>query len=115
MSNRYQGVVLNGQVSSWADVKAGVPQGSILGPSFFLIYINDLSGNLKSTVKLSASDASIFHVVKTPNTSEKLTFNDHITSKLTTINKLISTLRKPYHYMPCDSFVTIYKSFIRPT
>ena len=44
----------------------------------------------------------------------KLTFNDHITSKLTTVNKLISTLRKRYHYMPLDSLVTIYKSFIRP-
>ena len=45
---------------------------------------------------------------------EKLTFNDHITSKLTTVNKLTSTLRKLYHYMPRDSLVTIYKSFIRP-
>ena len=44
---------------------------------------------------------------------EKLTFNDHITSKLTTVNKLTSTLRKLYHYMPRDSLVTIYKSFVR--
>ena len=68
LSNRYQRVVLNGQASSWADVKAGVPQGSILGPLFFLIYINDLSENLKSTVKLFADDTLIFHVVKDPNT-----------------------------------------------
>ena len=46
LSNRYQRVVHNGQASSWADVKAGVPQGSILGP-LFLIHINDLSENLK--------------------------------------------------------------------
>ena len=45
---------------------------------------------------------------------EKPTFNDQITSRLTTVNKLISTLRKLYHYMPRDSLVTIYKSFIRP-
>ena len=46
LSNRYQRVVLNGQASSWADVRAGVPQESILCPLFFLIYIKDLSGNL---------------------------------------------------------------------
>ena len=39
---------------------------------------------------------------------EKLTFNDHITSKLTILNKLTGTLRKPYHYMPRYSLVTIY-------
>ena len=45
---------------------------------------------------------------------EKPTFNDQITSRLTTVDKLISTLRKLYHYMPRDSVVTIYKSFMRP-
>ena len=53
LSNRYQRVVLNGQASSWADVKIGAPQGSmVLGPLCFLIYINDLSENLKSPAKL---------------------------------------------------------------
>ena len=46
--------------------------------------------------------------------NEKLTFNDLITSKLTTVNKLKSTLSKNYNYMPRDSHVTIYQSFIRP-
>ena len=45
---------------------------------------------------------------------EKVTFNDHIISKLTTVNKLISTLKKHYHYIPRNSLVTIYKSFMRP-
>ena len=76
LSNRYQRVVLNGQASSWVDVKAGVPQGSILGPLFCLIYINDLSEKLKSTAKLFADDTSIFYVVKDPNTSAEILNHD---------------------------------------
>ena len=51
LSNRFQRVLLNGQTSEWLSVKAGVPQGSILGPVFFLIYINDLPDDLVSTIK----------------------------------------------------------------
>ena len=60
---RKQRVVLNGQYSAWANVEAGVPQGSILGPLFFLIYINDLSDDLASNPKLFADDTSLFSVV----------------------------------------------------
>ena len=44
---------------------------------------------------------------------KKLNFNDHIISILTTVNKLIITLRKLYHCIPRDSHVIIYKSFIK--
>ena len=63
LSNRKQRVVLNGQDSSRADIKAGVPQGFILGPLLFLVYINDLTENLNSNPKLFAEDTSLFSIV----------------------------------------------------
>ena len=63
LSLRKQGVVLNGQHSTWVNIEAGVPQGSILGLLFFLIYINDLSDDLTSNPKLLV-DGTLFSVVK---------------------------------------------------
>ena len=71
LSNRFQRVLLNGQTSEWLSVKAGVPQGSILGPLFFLIYINDLSDDIVSTVKLFGDDTSLFSVVHNSNITAK--------------------------------------------
>ena len=68
-SDRKQRTVLNGKSSNWGDISAGVPQGSILGPLFFLVYINDLTENLKCNVKLFADDTSLFTVIKNSNTA----------------------------------------------
>ena len=60
LHERNQRVVLNGQISSWELIKSGVPQGSVLGPLLFLIYINDLPDNIQSTCKIFADDTSLF-------------------------------------------------------
>ena len=71
LSNRFQRVLLNGQESSWLPIKAGVPQGSILGPLLFLIYINDLPDGLNLIAKLFADDTSLFSIVQDLNESAK--------------------------------------------
>ena len=78
LTDRYQRVVLNGQTSSWAPVLACVPQGSILGPLLFLIYINDLPNDLKSNAKLFADDTSLFTVVNDKNDCANILNNDVI-------------------------------------
>ena len=62
LHERNQRVILNGQISSSELIKSGVPQGSVLGPLFFLIYINDLPGNVQSTCKIFANGTSLYKV-----------------------------------------------------
>ena len=76
LSDRKQRVLLNGQTSEWRNVTAGVPQGSILGPLLFLIYINILSGDLSSKAKLFADDTSLFSVTHDITTSANELNND---------------------------------------
>ena len=135
LSNRVQRVLLNGQHSEWLPIKAGVPQGSILGPLFFLAYINDLSDGLESTVKLFADDTSIFAVISDPvltstrlnndlkKVSEwanqwKMSFNPGPAKQAQEVifsRKQSKTAhQKLQKKLPQHSLVTIYKSFIRP-
>ena len=65
LSNRRQCVVLNGSKSSWQDVKSGVPQGSILRPLLFLIYVNDLPRSISSQVFLFADDTKLIRSIST--------------------------------------------------
>ena len=60
LQNRQQRVVLNGTTSDWRNVTTGVPQGSVLGPLLFLVYINDLTDNISSHMRLFVDDSSLF-------------------------------------------------------
>ena len=69
LSGRRQRVVLPGSFSEWVYIKAGVPQGSILGPLLFLLYINDIVKNIGSNICLFADDTSLFIIVNNPTTA----------------------------------------------
>ena len=60
---RKQRVACEGMYSDWAPVISGVPQGSVIAPILFLICINDLPNNLKSTVRLFADDTIIYMTI----------------------------------------------------
>ena len=68
---RKQKVVVDGMESTPSEVLSGVPQGTVLGPLFFLIYINDISKGLtKGTkIRLFADDSLLYRTIKTPNDS----------------------------------------------
>ena len=63
LSGRKQKVVVNGQSSSWCDVRSGVPQGSVLGPLLFNVYINDITTQISSPILQFADDLKMFHII----------------------------------------------------
>ena len=76
LSDRRQRVVLNGETSDWASISAGVPQGSILGPVLFLIYINDIVKEINSSIRLFADDTSLYVIVDNPQSAAYTLNND---------------------------------------
>ena len=72
LTDRQQRVILNGKESEWQAVTSGIPQGSVLGPTLFLLYINDLPDVVDSVVKLFADDAKVYSVVNNDEQQSKL-------------------------------------------
>ena len=72
LSHRRQNVGVRNAHSEWADVRSGVPQGSVLGPILFVIYINDLPDIVSSTTKMFADDTKIYNQIdKNSNRGEE--------------------------------------------
>lgn len=72
LSNRRQKVSVEGELSEWAAVKSGVPQGSVLGPLLFLIYINDIDQDIVSKFSKFADDSKVAKIVNNLDDAEIL-------------------------------------------
>ena len=67
LTNRKQAVVLNGTPSKETPVRSGVPQGSVLGPTLFILYTNELPERTASEMYMYADDTKIFRTISNPN------------------------------------------------
>ena len=75
---RQQRVVVNGVKSDWAPVLSGVPQGTVLGPLLFSLYINDISSDIESEIRLFADDCVCYREIK----DEEDTMKQNVSSKI---------------------------------
>ena len=76
LTDRRQRVVVDGEVSIWKSVLRGVPQGSVLGPILFLVYIDDLEEGVTGKILKFADDTKLF--TKTKNIGDKHKLQDDI-------------------------------------
>ena len=101
LSNRTQRVILDGKASDPCNVVSGVPQGTVLGPLLFLIYINDLPDVVNSNVRLFADDCILYRHIKSTQDS-KILQND-----LFQLEKWESDWGMEFHPDKCQSMQII--------
>ena len=64
LSDRNMRIMVRGEYSEWVNVISGVPQGSVLGPILFLIYVDDIPERINCSIKMFADDTKLFRTVK---------------------------------------------------
>ena len=106
LSNRQQRVFVDNHSFQWSSVSSGVPQGSILAPLLFLIYVNDISDNLSSPTKMFADDCTLFREIKCQDNCIELQ-ND-----LTTIYNWSQTWQIHLNTSKCKSLCISNKKFL---
>ncbi|MCP4269647.1 MAG: hypothetical protein GY777_29425, partial [Candidatus Brocadiaceae bacterium] len=96
LHNRQQRVVINGIASEWADVTSGVPQGSVLGPVLFTIYINDIDTGINNFISKFADDTKIGNTVISESDRQRLQ------QDLDKISEWSTTWQMPFNINKCQ-------------
>ena len=72
LTQRHQRVTINGSSSTWQKVLSGVPQGTVLGPHLFLLFINNIGEMVKSKIRLFADDCLVYNSITSPSDEKQL-------------------------------------------
>ena len=122
LNGRQQKVIIRGCTSTFKVIQAGVPQGSVLGPLLFLIYVNDIADSLLSLTRLFADDSSLFYSASSLDDIQGLINHDLILLSqwakqwLVTFNPskteaILFTLRN-FDHMPVLKFENTHIKFV---
>ena len=104
LQQRYQRVVIRGSTSENLEVTSGVPQGSVLGPILFLIFINDLPLEVISPLSLFADDSKIFSRIATNNSTNRniaVNGNEMLQKDLSTIAEWAKKWKMEFNVDKC--------------
>ena len=106
LSDREQRVVVNGKSSQWRDVTSGVPEGSLLAPLLFALFINDLPMAVKSSQCIMyADDVKLYRRVRTTSDCEQLQ------SDLDNLSRWSADWRLRLNPSKCRAFTSSLKTF----
>ena len=100
LTDRRQCVVVDGEVSNWKSVLSGVPQGSVLAPLLFLIYINDLDDSITSNVLKFTDDTHIFRKINIDGDKQ------HLQNDLNRLVKWSEKWQMLFYFGKCKSINT---------
>ena len=104
LSNRSQKVVIGGKTSTSLPTHAGVPQGSILGPLLFLVFINDMSSHIELECHQFADDTTFIYITKTPSAAPAI-----ITNQLCTLTRWSKQWRVTFNASKTHFMYITYK------